>query len=104
MTPYYSSGSLSKEQKYTSDNKIYVLGNIFIQGFRTDGGGHTTDRQKLCKINFTEPTTKYVLSFHYNGDNSYLFVNGVEQLKFKADNIEIQKLQSHKKRIVWKCL
>ena len=27
---------------------------------------------------------------HYNGDDSYLFVNGVEQLKFKA-NIEDTK-------------
>ena len=26
------------------------------------------------------------MSFHYNGDNSYLFVNGKELIKFKADN------------------
>ena len=26
---------------------------------------------------------------HYNGDNSYLFANGVEQLKFKTKNSEI---------------
>ena len=26
------------------------------------------------------------MSLHYNGDNSYLFVNGKEILKFKADN------------------
>ena len=25
------------------------------------------------------------MSFHYNGDNSYLFVKGVEQLKFKTN-------------------
>ena len=26
------------------------------------------------------------MSLHYNGDNSYLFVNGKEIFKFKADN------------------
>ena len=26
------------------------------------------------------------MSFHYNGDNSYLFDNGKEILKFKANN------------------
>ena len=28
--------------------------------------------------------TKFCLSLHYNGDNSYLFVNGTEIIKFKA--------------------
>ena len=30
-----------------------------------------------------------VLSLHYNGDNSYLFVNGKEIIKFKAKDSEI---------------
>ena len=29
---------------------------------------------------------KFCLSFHYNADNIYLFVNGKEIFKFKADN------------------
>ena len=32
----------------------------------------------------TESNKKFVLSLHYNGDNSYLFVNGIEQLKYKT--------------------
>ena len=32
----------------------------------------------------------FVLSLHYNGDNSYLFVNGVEQIKFKAEDSQIK--------------
>ena len=28
---------------------------------------------------------------HYNGDDSYLFVNGVQQLKFKTKDSEIQR-------------
>ena len=30
-----------------------------------------------------------VLSLHYNGDDSYLFVNRVQQVKFKIANSEI---------------
>ena len=30
-----------------------------------------------------------MLSLHYNGTNSYLFVNGAEIYKFKAKNFEI---------------
>ena len=31
------------------------------------------------------------MSLHYNGDNSYLFVNGGDELKFKTKNNEIPK-------------
>ena len=34
----------------------------------------------------TEPNKKLALSLHYNGDDSYLFVNGVQELKFKAQS------------------
>ena len=33
--------------------------------------------------NFTKVKTKFCWSLHYNGDNSYLFVNGTEIVKFK---------------------
>ena len=33
--------------------------------------------------------TKFYLSLHYNGANSYLFVNGAEFHKFKAKDSEI---------------
>ena len=32
---------------------------------------------------------KFSLSLHYNGANSYLFVNGTEIIKFKAKDSEI---------------
>ena len=37
----------------------------------------------MYSINFTV-TKKFCLSLHYNGANSYLFVNGKEIIKFKA--------------------
>ena len=41
----------------------------------------------MYSINFTN--TKFCLSLHYNGANSYLFVNGTEIHKFKAKDSEI---------------
>ena len=37
----------------------------------------------------TENNKKFCLSLHYNGANSYLFVNGTEIHKFKAKDSEI---------------
>ena len=42
----------------------------------------------MYKINFTEKNKKFCLSLHYNGANSYLFVNGTEIYKFKAKGSE----------------
>ena len=41
--------------------------------------------------NFTVNNKIFCLSQHYNGDNSYLFVNGKEVTKFKANNSELIK-------------
>ena len=38
----------------------------------------------MYSINFTKVNTKFCLSLHYNGANSYLFVNGTEIHKFLA--------------------
>ena len=42
----------------------------------------------MYSINFTEHNKKFCLSLHYNGANSYLFVNGKEIHKFKAKDFE----------------
>ena len=41
--------------------------------------------------NFTEPNVKVVLSLHYNSNDSYLFVNGRQELKFKAKMDQLVK-------------
>ena len=43
----------------------------------------------MYSINFIKENTKFCLSLHYNGANSYLFVNGAEIIKFKAKDSEI---------------
>ena len=42
--------------------------------------------RKKFSINFTKANTNVFLSLHYNADNSYLFVNGKEIFKFKANS------------------
>ena len=69
------------------DNKkkdILVLGKGPTQGLE-----HTLTAEKMYSINFTVTNIKFCLSLHYNGANSYLFVNGTEIYKFKAKNSEI---------------
>ena len=47
--------------------------------------------QKKYSQNFAAANKKFVLSLHYNGDGSYLFVNGKQELKFKAKDDQIVK-------------
>ena len=85
------------------ENEIYVLGKDFIQEVTTVGPtalngrtskGTTIYAEKIYKYNFTEPNKKFVLSLHYDGDDSYLFVNGGEELKFKAKTFSDQVKQN----------
>ena len=69
------------------DNKkkdILTLGKDPTQGLE-----HTPTAEKLYSINFTKGNTRFCLSLHYNGADSYLFVNGTEIIKFKAKDSEI---------------
>ena len=71
-------------------NNIYVMGKGLTQGINDT----TIYAEKLFHNNFTELGEKFVLSLHYNGDNSYLFANGRKELKFKGkdDRIINEKL------------
>ena len=55
----------------------------------TQGLEHTLSAEKIYSINFTENNKTFSLSFHYNGANSYLFVNSREFYKFKVKDAEI---------------
>ena len=45
--------------------------------------------EKMYSINFTVTKKNFCLRLHYNGANSYLFVNGTEIYEFKAKDSEI---------------
>ena len=49
---------------------------------------HTLNAEKMYSISFTVTKKKFCLSLHYNGANSYSFVNGKEIHKFKAKDSE----------------
>ena len=68
-------------------NNIYVMGDLFVQGINDT----TLYAKKLYSQNFTAANEKFVLSLHYNSDNSYLFINGKRELKFKAKDDQIIK-------------
>ena len=61
-------------------NNIYIIGDGFVQEINDT----TLYAEKIYSQNFTAVNKRFLLSLHYKGDNSYLFVNGKQELKFKA--------------------
>ena len=43
----------------------------------------------MYSVNFTENNKKFCLGLHYNGDNSYLFVNGTEIINLKQKILKL---------------
>ena len=73
------------------DNKkkdILILGKGPTQGLE-----HTLTAEKMYSINFTVTKKKFCLSLHYNGENSYLFVNVKKLLNLKQKIL--RSLQPH---------
>ena len=65
---------MSLSKKFDNRKKyILVLGEGPTQGLE-----HKLSAQKMYSINFTEHNKKFYLRLHYNGANSYLFLNGKE--------------------------
>ena len=70
------------------DNKgrdILILGSGPTQGLCE----HSLAAEKMYSINFSATGRRFCLSLHYNGANSYLFVNDTEIIKFKAKDSEL---------------
>ena len=70
------------------DNKgkdILILGLGPTQGL----GENPLTAEKMYSINFTVTKKKVCLSLHYNGVNSYSFVNGYKVIKFKVKDSKI---------------
>ena len=63
------------------------MGKDFIQGINNI----TLSAEKEFHNNFKELGEEFILSLHYNGDNSYLFANGYQELKFNTKNDQILK-------------
>ena len=59
-------------------NDILILGKGPTQDLE-----HMLSAEKMFSSNFTEKNRKFCLNLHYNGTDSYLFVNGTKIIKFK---------------------
>ena len=71
------------------DNKgkdILILGEGPTQGLDDT----TLTAEAKYPINFTQSGKRFVLSLHYNGSSSFLFVNTTKVHQFKAKNSEIR--------------
>ena len=68
-------------------NYIYVMGSEFVQGINDT----TIYKEKNFYRNFTDPGKTFVLSLDYNSDDSYLFVNGRQELKLKCKTDQLVK-------------
>ena len=78
-------GNMSSSTKIDNWKKyILILGKGPTQGLE-----HTLSAEKMYSINFTEQKKKLCLSLHYNEANCYLFANGKEIHKYKANDSEI---------------
>ena len=58
---------------HVDNKKKYIL---ILQKVPAQGLEHTLTAEKIYSINFTVKKKKFFFSLHYNGANSYLFVNG----------------------------
>ena len=68
-------------------NHIYVTGKGFVQGINDT----PIYAEKNFYRNFTDPGKKFVLRLHYNGDESYLFINSRQELKLKCKTDQLVK-------------
>ena len=71
---------------HIDDKKKYIL---ILEKGPTQKLEHTLTAEKMYLINFTVKNNKFCLGLHYNGANSYLFVNGTEIYNIKAKDSEI---------------
>ena len=81
-----------------SSNSIHATNktpNILIlgQGLTQKVNNTTIYSGKMYSPNFSAENKIFCLSLHRNGNNSYLFVNGKEVNKFKAEKSEIKANQ-----------
>ena len=74
----------SSENINNKEKDVLILG----KGATQELNGTTFTAEALYPINFTKSEKRFVLSLHYNGSNSVLFVNATKVYKFKAKDSE----------------
>ena len=72
----------------TRKKDILILRQDPTQGLNST----TLTAEKLYSISFTATKTRFCLGLHYNGTNSYLFVNIQKLLNLKQKILKLQQL------------
>ena len=78
---------MSLSVQYDDKNK-----SILILGERPTQGLDDTQLTAEAKysVNFTQSGKRFVLSLHYNGSNSFLFVNAIKIHQFRVKDSEVK--------------
>ena len=71
---------------HNKNKDLIILGEGPTQGLDDT----TFTAEAIYPINFTKQNNRFVLSIHYNGSNSFLFVNTTEIYQFKENNSKIK--------------
>ena len=85
----FGADSSNSRHATNKTQNILVLGHSLVQKINNT----TIYAEKMYSPNFTAENKAFCLSLHYDGDGSYLFVNGKEVTKFKAKDSEIKANQ-----------
>ena len=78
---------ISSVHIYNNNKCILILG----EGPKQRLDDTTSTAEAKYPINFTQSNRKFCLSLHYNGSNSFLFVNATKTYQFKVKDSEIKK-------------
>ena len=68
------------------NKEILILGEGPTQGLDDT----TLTAEAIYSINFTQPRKRFILSLHYNGNNSFFFVSATKMYQFKVKDSEIK--------------
>ena len=60
----------------------------YLKNGPTQGLGTKLTAEALYPINFTQSRKRFELSLHFNGSNSFLFVNATKVYQLKANDSE----------------
>ena len=77
----------NSRQATNKTQSVLIFGHALTQKINNT----TIYAERMYSPNFTVDNKIFCLSLHYNGDNSYLLVNGKEVTKFKAKNSDLIK-------------
>ena len=87
MPLFFGADTSSSVHANNKNKNILILG----KGEAKELDNTTLTAEVEYSINFARSQRKFCLSFHYNGSNNFLFVNGTKIHQFKARDSEIKR-------------